>query len=71
MERNVGSVDRVLRIVLGAVLIVVPMLGLSGAWADGWMGYASMAVGLILALTALIGFCPLYTILGIRTCQKG
>jgi hypothetical protein len=64
MTANVGSIDRMLRIVVGAALIAVA-LGLFGsayqsAW--GWIGIVPLA-------TALISWCPLYTILGIRTCR--
>jgi hypothetical protein len=61
MNTNVGSIDRVVRVVLG--------LGLLSAvfWLEGsarWLGL----IGLVPLLTAIFSFCPLYTILGIRTC---
>lgn len=59
MSRNVGTVDRVLRIVVGLALIALAATGTIGAW--GW-------IGVVPVLTALVGFCPAYTLLGLSTC---
>jgi len=59
MKRNVGGLDRILRIVAGLVLIALAVTGTVGAW--GWIG----AVPLI---TGLVGFCPVYPMLGLNTC---
>ncbi len=59
MERNVGTVDRVIRIVVGLVLISLVFWGPQTNW--GW-------VGLILLITGLIGSCPAYKLLGLSTC---
>lgn len=59
MKTNVGGIDRILRIVLGVVLIALTLSGTIGIW--GW-------IGLVLLLTAAIGFCPLYTVLGFSSC---
>ena len=67
MTGNVGTMDRLLRLVIGAALIVAPLLNIMGLGANSMVAYGLMAVGGILALTALIGFCPLYTLLGIKT----
>lgn len=55
MNKNIGSVDRVIRIIIGIVLIALTLNGNIGAW--GWIGIIPLA-------TALINFCPLYRILG-------
>ena len=55
MNKNIGSVDRVIRIIIGIVLIALTLNGNVGAW--GWIGIIPLA-------TALINFCPLYRILG-------
>jgi hypothetical protein len=60
MKSNVGSIDRALRIVAGIVLIALAATGTVGWW--GWLG----AVPLV---TALVGWCPLYTVLGINSCR--
>jgi hypothetical protein len=63
MKCNVGGWDRGLRIVIGLVLIV---LGLAGA-VSGTTAIAAYVVGAIALLTGLVGFCGLYTVLGIST----
>lgn len=59
MKTNVGGIDRILRIVIGLVLIALAATGTVGLW--GWIGVVPLA-------TALVGFCPLYPLLGINTC---
>ncbi|MDO4897536.1 MAG: DUF2892 domain-containing protein [Moraxella sp.] len=58
MKSNLGGIDRILRLVAGALLIVLALTGIIGAW-----GY----LGAIFVVTALINFCPIYRILGIST----
>ncbi len=59
MKSNVGGIDRVLRIVLGLLLIVLAATGVVGAW--GYLGLLPLATG-------LLGWCGLYGLLGINTC---
>ena len=61
MKANVGTVDRVLRIILGLALIALTVVGKIGPW--GW-------VGLVPLLTGVVRFCPAYTLLRCRTCLK-
>ncbi|WP_191083635.1 YgaP family membrane protein [Roseococcus microcysteis] len=56
---NVGGVDRMLRVAVGLALIIATLAGLIGLW--GWVGMVPLATGLLRT-------CPLYTLLGIRTC---
>ncbi|MGW8228625.1 MAG: YgaP family membrane protein [Gammaproteobacteria bacterium] len=56
--KNVGTVDKVIRIILGLVLIALVFVGPQTPW--GWIGIIPLATG-------LIGFCPLYSILGMNT----
>lgn len=58
---NVNSIDRILRIVIGIILISLVFIGPKTLW-----GY----IGIIPLLTAFINFCPLYSILGISTRSK-
>jgi hypothetical protein len=60
MGKNVGTIDRVLRIVVGLVLIALVFVGPQTPW--GWIGIIPLG-------TALIGWCPAYRLLGIRTCS--
>lgn len=65
MSVNVGSADRLIRIVVGLVLIVLPFVS---AW--GTLGtIVSAVIGAVLVVTALVRFCPAYRLLGIRTCK--
>lgn len=59
MVKNVGTLDRVLRIVVGIVLIALVFVGPQTPL--GW-------IGLVPLVTALIGWCPAYRLLGLRTC---
>lgn len=63
MTRNVGTVDRLLRLVVGVVV-----LGLYGAL-DPPLKYFTL-LGLVPLATALTGFCVVYALLGINTCRK-
>lgn len=60
MKQNVGSIDRVLRIVVGLAVIG------AGFYFKSWWG----AIGAVPLLTALIGWCPAYLPLGLSTCSK-
>ncbi len=61
MKKNVGTVDRAVRVVVGVALIAWALLGTSEyAWA-GWIGVLPL-------LTAVMGWCPPYSLLGISTC---
>jgi hypothetical protein len=61
MQCNVGGIDRTLRIVIGALLIVLAIVGVIGSW--GWIGILPLATG-------IFRFCPAYPLLGIKTCKK-
>lgn len=60
ISKNMGSADRIARFAIGALLIVLTLTGTIGAW--GWLGIIPLA-------TAFISFCPLYRIIGVKTCQ--
>lgn len=68
---NVGSIDRALRFVLGAVLLAAPFLPpLAGYFAEiGAWKYAVAGAGIVMLGTAIFRFCPAYTLFGIRTCE--
>ncbi|WP_214000620.1 DUF2892 domain-containing protein [Arsukibacterium sp.] len=60
MKSNVGGIDKVIRIIAGVVLIALAATGTIGLW--GWIGVVPL-------LTGLFNFCPLYSVLGIKTCK--
>ena len=59
MKTNEGALDRILRVVVGIVILSMAFIGPQTPWAY---------LGLIPLLTGLVGFCPLYAILKINTC---
>lgn len=65
MTKNVGKIDRIARIVLGVILAY---LDYSGTVTGGFSWLLSV-VAVILILTAVLSFCPLYTLLGMNTCS--
>ncbi len=70
MEANVGSMDRIFRFIIGAVLIALPYVTAMEIWANPVIKYGANAVGAILILTALVSFCPLFKLLGISTARS-
>ena len=60
MQANVGGIDKGIRIIIGMVLMVLAATGIIGLW--GWLGIVPL-------LTGLFNFCPLYSLLGIKTCK--
>ena len=64
MQTNVGTTDRIIRAIAGiAALIGALTLGIGTVG-----GILLLVVGAVLAVTAAVGFCPLYRVLGMNTC---
>ncbi len=65
MVRNIGTIDRALRVIVGLLLIAyaIPLGFSKTGW--NWVGW----IGVVPLLTAMIGNCPAYSILGISTCK--
>jgi hypothetical protein len=59
MERNEGTIDRAVRVVAGLGLLSLTMWGPETVW--GLVGVVPLATG-------ILGFCPLYRLVGLRTC---
>ncbi len=64
MNCNVGNVDRVIRLILGLALISLMFLMPQTVW--GWGG---LVLGIVLISTAVLSWCPLYALLGLKTCH--
>ncbi len=62
MEKNIHSVERLARIVIGLVLVSLAFVGPANSW---------FFLGLVPLATGLIGWCPPYAMLGINTCKLG
>jgi hypothetical protein len=69
MPANVGSIDRVVRMVLGLVLLIVAFLPAFGLAAAPTLQWGAGLVGVVLTATALMRFCPLYRLFGLSTCK--
>jgi hypothetical protein len=61
MKRNVITIDRILRIIIGLTLMGLAGAGIIGVW--GW-------IGVIPLLTGSIAWCPLYTLIGFNACKS-
>ena len=61
MTTNVGTIDRLLRAIIGLALIAIVFVGPQTPW--GWLGLVPLA-------TALIGWCPPYALFGFNTCAR-
>jgi Inner membrane protein YgaP-like, transmembrane domain len=63
MTKNVGSIDRALRIIVGVLLLAFAITGVP-ATGYNWIGW----IGVVPLLTAFMGWCPAYTLVGLSTC---
>ena len=64
MKKNVGSADKIVRIVLGLGLLSLLFV------LEAPMKYLGL-IGLVPLATSLMGWCPLYTLIGVNTCKTG
>ena len=65
MKKNMGNSDRVVRIILAAILVGLYFSEI----VTGTLGIISLIVAGVFALTSLVSFCPLYTLFGIKPCK--
>ena len=61
MKKNVGDIERIIRILVGGIILSLAFIGPATPW-----GY----LGIVPLLTGLVGWCPPYAFLGISTCDK-
>ncbi|MCK6638507.1 MAG: DUF2892 domain-containing protein [Bacteroidia bacterium] len=64
MKNNVGNIDRIIRLLLSVVLVILWFTGTL----TGTIGIVALVLAGVFTLTAAIGFCPLYAIFGLNTC---
>ena len=69
MPINIGTADRVLRIALGVVLLLAPFVSGLALFEQPAATVASIAIALVMLGTSTIRFCPLYRLIGMRTCK--
>ena len=64
MKKNMGSTDKTIRLLLAAIFAILFFAGML----PGILGYVLLALGAIFVLTSLVGFCPIYALVGLNTC---
>jgi len=66
MKKNIGPTDKIIRIVIAVIIMALYYFGkISDTTA-----MVLLVIGIVLLLTSLINFCPLYRIIGVNTCKK-
>lgn len=66
MKKNMGSTDKIIRIVIAAIIAVLYFTNVI----SGTLALILGILAIVFALTSLVSFCPLYPIFGINTCKK-
>ena len=66
MKKNMGSADRIIRLVLAAIIAYLYFGGI----VTGTLGIVLAVLAGVFVLTSLVSFCPLYTLVGMNTCKK-
>lgn len=67
MKKNMGSTDKILRLLVAIVFAVLNYTGV----VSGTLGIVLLVLAIVFALTSFLSFCPLYVPFGINTCKKG
>ena len=66
MKKNMGNIDRIVRIILAVVFAALYFTGVL----TGTVGIVVLVLGAVFLATSFISFCPLYTLIGMNTCPK-
>lgn len=66
MKKNMGSADRIIRLLLSIAMATLALAGL----VTGTLGIILLAVAGIFLLTSIVGMCPVYTLIGLNTCPR-
>jgi hypothetical protein len=67
MKKNMGSTDKTIRVILAALIAILYLTVLKSTT----LGLILLILAIVLVVTSLIGFCPLYTLFGWNTLKKG
>jgi len=65
MKKNIGNADRVIRLLVAVALVVLNFSGVI----SGTLGIIALLAAAVFTLTSLVGFCPLYSLIGVKTCK--
>jgi len=66
MKKNMGSYDKLIRLLIAIALIILYYKGILA----GTLGIAALLIALVFTITSLLSFCPLYTLFGMNTCKR-
>lgn len=66
MKKNMGNIDRIVRVIAAIVFSVLYFTGT----VTGTVGLVLVILGAVFLATSFISFCPLYTLVGVNTCEK-
>lgn len=66
MKKNMGNADRLIRILIAAVVIALVAMNI----VTGVLGIVLIVLSIVFLLTSIVSFCPLYTLFGGNTCPK-
>ena len=66
MKKNMGSTDRLVRLLLSFAMATLALTGL----VTGTLGIILLAAAGIFLLTSIVGMCPIYTLIGVNTCPR-
>ncbi|MCU0320775.1 MAG: DUF2892 domain-containing protein [Chitinophagaceae bacterium] len=64
MKKNMGDLDKGLRLLLAGILAILYFIGII----KGVLGIVVLVIAIVFAVTSFVGFCPLYTLFGFSTC---
>jgi Protein of unknown function (DUF2892) len=67
MKKNMGSLDRTIRLIVAVVLAYLYYNGTI----SGTLGIVAVVVAAVFTLTSFVSFCPIYTLVGLNTCPVG
>jgi uncharacterized membrane protein YtjA (UPF0391 family) len=66
MKKNMGTADRIIRVIIAAIIAVLYFTGII----PGTLGVILLILAVVFVLTSLISFCPLYAPFGLSTCKN-
>ena len=65
MKKNMGSADQGIRLLLAATLVVLYFSGVI----SGTFGMITLVIAAVFMVTTLVGYCPMYSLIGVKTCK--
>ena len=65
MKKNVGNADRIIRLMVAGIFMALFFTGTI----TGTLGYVLITLSAVFVLTSWVGYCPVYTLIGLNTCQ--